>query len=117
MATNVSHLAVLSDGSFSQTPGADIDIDLPFALPDNTAARRGVLAYVVDATSPSSLAYSMTINGTAEVSRLVDGTVRHTEHEVVGSFHAGDNTLRVVVTGGTGTLVISDVVLFYDRGV
>ena len=117
MATNVTHLAVISDGSFSLTPGADIDIDLPFELPDNTANRRGVLTYMVDATSPSNLSYSMSINGAEQAGRRVDSTVAHSEHEVVSGFRAGSNTLRVLVTSGTGTLVVSDVVLFYDRGI
>jgi len=47
--------------------------------------------------------------------RKVDSTVLHSEQEVVGSFKPGDNKFRIEVTGGTGTLVISDIVLHYVR--
>jgi hypothetical protein len=116
MAQNLTHFAVISPGSTSLRPGGDIDADLPFTLPANTADRRGVLTYKLDAVSPSNLRFSVGFNGgTPLFNRAVDSTVLHSEHEVVSGFHAGDNTLRIRVTGGTGTLVISDVVLFYDR--
>jgi hypothetical protein len=57
----------------------------------------------------------MAINGIQVVNHRVDSTVLHSEQEVVGSFHSGDNKFRIEVTGGTGTLVISDIVLHYVR--
>jgi hypothetical protein len=117
MATNVTHLAVINDGEIRLTPGGDIDVDLPFTLPDNTANRRGVLIYMTDAQSPNNLAYTMALNGAVELRRTVDSTVHHTEHEIVSQFRAGQNTLRIQVTAGTGVLILSDIVLYYDRGI
>lgn len=109
---NVSHLAILSDGLVSPTPGGDIDTDIDFPLPDNTANRRGVLEFVLVASSPD-----LTFSAAQMTDRRAGSTARHTEHEVVSGFVPGDNTLRITVPGGTGTLQVSDVVLFYDRDI
>jgi hypothetical protein len=97
------------------TPGADIDEEVDFTLPPDTTRDAGVLTFMTDAASPNNLTYAIAINGTPVAGHRVDSAVLHSEQEVVGSFRPGPNKLRINVTGGTGTLVISDIVLHYVR--
>ena len=73
---------------------------------------------MTDAESPNNLTYTMAINGPPVLPNgRVDSSVLHSEQEVVpgGSFRHGENELPIKITGGTGTLVISDMVLHYVR--
>jgi hypothetical protein len=104
-----------TDTPISLAPGGDIDRDLDFHLPPDTTGDPGVLTFMTDAASPNNLTYTMAINGTTVAGHRVDSSALHSEQEVVGSFRPGPNKLRIEVTGGTGTLVISDIVLHYVR--
>ena len=117
MATHFGFFTVIpgADAPISLTPGGDIDRDLDFHLPPDTTGDPGVLTFMTDAVSPNNLTFIMAINGIQVVNHRVDSTVFHSEQEVVGSFHSGDNKFRIEVTGGTGTLLISDIVLYYVR--
>jgi hypothetical protein len=115
MAISLAFYEVISTTFTELTPGEDIDRDFPFELPDNTANSRGVLTYTTDARSPNNLAYSVAINGTAQLNRKVDSSVLHAEQKVVGGFRPGQNTLTIRVTGGTGTLIVDEIVLHYTR--
>jgi hypothetical protein len=115
MAISLSLYEVISTTVIELTPGGDIDRDVTFELPDNTASSRGVLTYVADARSPNNLAYSIAINGTAQLNRTVDSNVLHAEQKVVSGFRPGQNTLTIRVTGGTETLIVDEIVLHYTR--
>ena len=115
VAFHFGFFEVISDPSITLTVGGDIDADVPFNLPPDTTGDRGVLTFMTDAASPNNLTYTMAINGTPVAGHRVDSSVLHSEQEVVGSFRPGPNKLRIEVTGGTGTLVISDIVLHYVR--
>ena len=117
MATHFGFFTVIpgTDRPISLRPGGDIDRDLDFHLPPDTTGDPGVLTFMTDAASPNNLTYTMAINGTPVAGHRVDSSVLHSEQEVVGSFRPGDNKFRIEVTGGTGTLVISDIVLHYVR--
>jgi len=117
MATHFGFFTVIpgTNTPISLTPGHDIDHDLNFHLPPDTTRDPGFLTFMADAASPNNLTYTMAINGTPVAGHRVDSSVLHLEQEVVGSFRPGDNRLQIKVTGGTGTLVISDIVLHYVR--
>jgi hypothetical protein len=117
MATHFGFFTVIpgTDTPISLTHGGDIDHDLTFHLPSDTTRDLGFLTYMTDAASPNNLTYTMKINDHPVAGHRVDSTVLHMEQEVVGSFRPGDNKLQISLTGGTGTLVISDMVLHYVR--
>jgi len=117
MATHFGFFTVIpgTDTPISLRPGGDIDRDLDFRLPPDTTDDLGFLTFMADAASPNNLTYTMAINGTPVAGHRVDSSVLHLEQEVVKAFRPGPNKLRIKVTGGTGTLVISDIVLHYVR--
>ena len=120
MATHFGYFKVIRDTPRLEltrgTTGGDIDKEVPFDLPgDTSTGDPGVLTYMTDAVSPNNLTFTMAINDIPVVNHRVDSAVLHSEQEAVGSFHSGLNKLQIKLTGGTGTLVISDIVLHYVR--
>lgn len=98
--------------------------EVPFDLDNDTTLRiGGVLTFNADAVTPNNLTYSMDINNRAVIiNRVVDSTVFHSEQEAITQLPGrplvlkhGENKLLIKITGGTGTLRISDIVLHYVR--
>jgi hypothetical protein len=114
------------DRQFDLTPGTPtVAREVHFHLDDDTTLRLGgVLTFMTDAVSPNNLTYTMHIknddNGTHQViNRTVDSAVLHAEQQVVpGSpliLGHGVNHLLIKITGGTGTLRISNIVMHHVR--
>jgi hypothetical protein len=112
------------DRQFDLTPGTPtVAREVHFHLDDDTTLRLGgVLTFMTDAVSPNNLTYNIKINNLDVINRTVDSAVLHSEQEAIFQ-HQGDplvlqhgqNDLLITVTGGTGTLRISDVVLHSVR--
>jgi hypothetical protein len=117
MATQMSNFKVIASGTVRVQTGGDIDIDLPFDLPDNTPAGSGLLTFTINPALPNNLTYTMSLNGTVVITRTVETNIRYVDHEVVSGVRGGANTLRVLITGGAGGLAFSDIVLHYHRSV
>ena len=100
-------------------PPGNLAEDVKFKLQDDTTlGDGGVLTFMTDAVSPNNLTFTMAINGHLVIPNgRVDSSVRHSEQEAVpgGVFQHGENELTIKITGGTGTLLISDIVLHYVR--
>ena len=119
----VADFVTLDESIIRLTPGGDIDQDVPFELSNPPPATRfdgAVLSFMQDASTPNDLTFTMAVNGTTVLpDTRVDSTVLHAVHEriPVSSLRNGPNMLQIRVTGGTGTLRISDPVVFYHRNV
>lgn len=114
---------VISDGKTSLAIGADIDHDFPIGLNSNAnLGQRSVLSFMVDTVNSNNLQFRLSIiNGsgvtTTVATYTTSSTVARVFQEVISSntLTLTGNTLRVVVLSGTGTLEISDIVLWYQR--
>ena len=129
MATHFGFFTVIEDPKDTTisltrgTTGGDIDKEVKFDLPGDTTNDRGVLTFRTDAVSPNNLTYTIDINDVPVTGHRVDSSVLHSEQKIVkgfkpgqnGGFKPGPNTLGIKLTGGTGTLEISEMVLHYVR--
>ena len=114
---SIADYVIVMDGSASMSraaPNLTNFVRKHFPIPDNIASGRpSVLMYRLEADNADNLKYTVTLNDT-DVLTLTHSTDRFgTVHEVVEAnvLHNGDNRFMVIVTAGTGTLKISDVVL------
>jgi hypothetical protein len=123
VAFHFGYWTVIEDDLIELTSGTpNVDRDVPFDLGDDITLRiGGVLTFMTDAVSPNSLTYRIRINNHNVIAnRMVDSAVLHSEQQVVRAgnplvLQHGINHLLITVTGGTGTLRISNIVLHYVR--
>jgi hypothetical protein len=121
MATHFGYFTVIEDPNettlrLTRALGGDVDKKVDFDLPSDThTSDRGVLTFRTDAVSPNNLTYTIDINDVPATGHRVDSSVLHSEQKVVKGFKRGPNTLGIKLTGGTGTLEISEIVLHYVR--
>lgn len=123
MAFHFGYWTVIEDDLIELTSGTpNVDRDVPFDLGDDITLRiGGVLTFMTDAVSPNSLTYRIRINNHNVIAnRIVDSAVLHSEQQVVRAgnplvLQHGINHLLITVTGGTGTLRISNIVFHYVR--
>jgi hypothetical protein len=114
----IADYVVLRDSAVSLKPGSDIDIDLPFNLPSDTATgTRGVLSATMNTVDAGDLTFMISVNGANEFNLRSNSDVFRSIQEVVGGLQTGANTVTMKVTGGDGTLVIRDVVLWFQRNI
>jgi hypothetical protein len=123
VAFHFGYWTVIEDDLIELTSGTpNVDRDVPFDLGDDITLRiGGVLTFMTDAVSPNSLTYRIRINNHNVIAnRIVDSAVLHSEQQVVRAgnplvLQHGINHLLITVTGGTGTLRISNIVFHYVR--
>ena len=125
MAFHFGFWTVIKDDLFELTSGTPtVDKEVHFDLEDDTTLRMGgVLTFMMDPVTPNNLTYSMKINNHDVITnRRVDSAVLHSEQEAITQrpgdplvLQHGLNHLLITVTGGTGALRISDIVLHYVR--
>ena len=111
---SIADYVIVMDGAAALSRAGTNFVRKHFLVPDNVASGRpSVLMYRVEADNADGLKYTVTLNDT-DVLTLVHSTDRFgTVHEVVEAnvVHNGDNRFLAIVTAGTGTIKISDVVV------
>ena len=118
---DVADLRVIRDSEFTlSTAGASAaDRDMTFNLGTEVQhGQRGILQFRYRADPVHALTARVRINGTAmKPLRFGDGASEGTMHEVVNTNVTRDNTndIEFGITGGSGSLAISDVVLHVQR--
>lgn len=118
---DVADYRVIRDGNFTIRTGGDIDRSFEFDL--GTAVQLGQRSilqfFFVSAQNASNLSYRFTINGQSVRTINVNGNFFGTVTEVVsgGVLRNGENDIEVSITGGSGSVTISDIVLFVQREV
>jgi hypothetical protein len=116
---NVSDYVVVQDGTTTLEIGANPNETLSFAIPANVdLGQKAVVTWRFEAEgSPNNLAWNMNLNGrTTNVVNLTHSQDRFAalQEVVSGSdLNVGNNDLTVTVTGGTGRIKISDIVVHY----
>ena len=119
MATLADYIA-LQDGSI--TLSKDQEKTFEFRLPSNTSLGEGdtrfVLSFMIDPSGSANKNYDIDVNDV----RVNDFTVSHSEPRTVtevinGTKFAlsGDNTIQFRMESGSGSITISDVVLWFQR--
>ena len=106
----------LLDSEIELRIGGDIDRAVRQFVADPAASGEGaVLAWMVRRKSTGSVTYTVTLNGNLLNTYTLDSADRFAVHETTGSddINQGDNDVVFRVTGGTGTLGLSDVVLWH----
>jgi hypothetical protein len=114
---NASDYVVVRDNQITLELGADIDETFGFTIPANVdQGERAVITWRFEAEgSPNNLAWNMDLNGTSVISLTHSQDRFAALQEVVpgSALNVGDNDLTVTVTGGTGRIDISDIVVHY----
>ncbi len=116
----VANFAQLRDESFSLVVGGDIDRALTQDLADAPAAGEGaLLTWNVQREGTGTVTYEVTMNGTRLNTYTATLGERRAVQEAMDTttIHQGTNTVVFRVLGGTGTLEIGDVILFYRQDV
>lgn len=109
----------LEDGRFTLPNNDDgVNREYSFPLPlDTSTNSRGVLTFVARRSNPGALTYTITLNGAEEISdNTQTESSRRAIQEVVSGLRAGTNTL-VFEVSGSGTLQVSDIVLWFQRNI
>jgi hypothetical protein len=120
MPTIVAYDA-LQDASFSLSPGGHntVHFDPSNDLTQTGDQNRPLLCYRVGpSNNASNLGLKVQINGVDTGSgQTISGTVSRTLMEIIsGTINAGNNNITFELNPeGTGSLAISDVVVFYKR--
>lgn len=124
MTTFAACYDVITDDDTRLRIGGDIDRELPIGVSGIDAGIRSVLSFMLKAEDPSGLKYEISIKNGNNITTSILNTQTSTNtwrvfQEVVGKnvLTDKDNTLIVKVLGGTGTLVISDIVLLFMKKV
>jgi hypothetical protein len=117
---DVADYRVISDDSITLQTGGDIDHSFNFDL--GTAVQHGQSAvlqfFYITSSNANNLTFRFSINGTLVRTYIANGKLFGTIHEVqAGVTRDNGNTLDVRIVGGSGSVVISDVVLFVQREV
>lgn len=116
MAT-LSDYVVIIDGTATMVRGGTNYYRQTFNVPNNlNQSAKAIFMYRVEADNANDLKYTMDLNG-QDVLTLTHSTNRFgTIHEVISgtAIRTGENKFQVVATGGTGTLKVSDVVVFFQ---
>lgn len=118
MAT-VSDYAVVSDGVTALQIGGDVDQTFPFAVPDNAIlGERAVVSFMLEADrAPQNLSWRMEINGTQVIgpTHNEDRFTAALQEVFQGAIlRVGTNNVTVRVTGGTGRIRVSDIVIHFQ---
>lgn len=125
MATNVACYDVITDGDTSLRIGGDIDAELTIGVSGINTGVRSVLSFMLKADDPDDLKFQISIkNGsnvtTNIISNLkVNSNVWRAFQEVIDAnvLTAAGNKLKIKVLSGSGTLVMSDIVLLFMKTV
>lgn len=124
MTTFVACYDVIADDDTRLRIGGDIDRELPIGVSGIDSGVRSVLSFMLKAEQPSRLKYEISIKNGNNITTGIINTETSTNtwrvfQEVVGTNVLTDknNTLIVKVLDGTGTLVISDIVLLFMKRV
>lgn len=117
---DVADYRVISDGGVTLQVGGDIDHTFTFDL--GTAVRHNQHAilqfFYVSSSNANNLSFRFAINGTAVRTINVTGNHFATIHEVqAGVTRNNQNELDIRIVGGTGSVTISDIVLFVQHRV
>ena len=117
---DVADYRVISDGGVTIQTGGDIDKSFTFDL--GTAVKHSQPAilqfFFVSSKNSDNLSFRFSINGTAVRTINVTGNFFGTIHEVQSNVTRNNqNELEVRITGGSGSVTISDIVLFVQRTV
>ncbi len=109
----------LEDGRVTLPNNDDgVNREYSFQLPPDTATNsRGVLIFVARRPTSGGLTYAITLNGAEEISdNTQTESSRRAIQEVVSGLKTGTNTL-VFEVSGSGTLQLSDIVLWFRRNI
>jgi len=114
---DIAYYQVLKDAKTTLTPGGEPWIKKWTAPDDINLEARAVLTFMADPNREADLTLEIKVNGSVVRSPSFIGGVQRGMWEVLGPSHldGGTNEFRFAVTSGTGTLAISDVVLWYKR--
>jgi len=121
--TTLADYMLIRDSSFSVRAGEskDFEIELPRDAVSSSFSKRPILAFFVDPSADSkNLQLAVDMNGAEIVNYSYKGGVGRGHWEAFTHDHLriGDaNNIRFAVVRGTGTLNISDVILWYQRNV
>ena len=113
---DVADYRVIRDANFTIQTGGDIDRDFDFNL--GTAVQLGQQSilqfFYVSSQNASNLRFRFSINGNSIRTINVTGNSFGTIHEVVGRdvLRGGNNNIVVTIIDGSGSVTISDIVLF-----
>ena len=121
MAHQVADYVVLRDSGKKLQVGSDIDWQRDFDLPDAARLDQRMFLqwFYTTGTDANLLKYRWRINGTNI--RTITNTGNHfgSLHEVLGgsNLKVSDNTIEVAITGGSGSVTVSDVMLHFQRNI
>ena len=117
---DVADYRVIRDSSVTLTTGGDIDKDFSFNLGTAVKHNQHVILqfFFVSGTNANNLSFRFSINGTNVRTINVTGNHFATVHEVARNVTKNNaNDLKVQIVGGSGTVHISDIVLWVQRSV
>lgn len=116
---DVADYVAITDGALNIATGADIDKEVNFNLePAVRLGQQSILQFFyVSSSNASNLTYRFSINGTEIRTINVTGNFFSTIHEVIGGgvLASGTNTLKAEIVGGSGSVSLSDIVLWVQR--
>ncbi len=120
----VANYESFRDVSFPLRIGGDIGRTLESKIVNTPVSGENViLMWKHGRTSTGSVTYRVEVNGEEVTTSTISQTIPEGDysslHEVLqtNQIQQGDNTVRFQVTGGTGTVRISDVVILYRLNV
>jgi hypothetical protein len=124
MPTVADYSAIL-DSNFTLSIGGDTHQDFQFLLPADAPRYPGILAFrTYPNASGTNLFFVVELNGinVFQATLASDGTSFRTVHEVIepktpSILKGGSNTINFKLTGGSGAVVFSDLVLWWKRDV
>ncbi len=116
----VANYELFRDLPFSLRRGGDIDRTLEANIGNTPADGEGAIAmWRVNRQGSGSVSYRVLVNGTQFYVNTVNDANRTTVHEAIRTpnISRGTNRIRFEVTGGTGTLQVADVIIWYRQDV
>lgn len=117
---DVADYRVVRDGSVTVQTGGDIDKEFSFDL--GTAVKHDqncvLQFFMVSGSNASNLSFAFEINGTSIRTINVNGNHFATIHEVARDVtRDNSNSMKLRITGGSGSVTVSDIVLWVQRSV